>query len=86
MRLYLCDIAVERARLALAHREAFAPLSGLLDGSPPKPQPPDEVWRTKLHDEAASQLAIAADYIEELAELQAVLCGERSFASLPPRV
>jgi hypothetical protein len=47
-----------------------------------------------LHEEAAKQLAVAADYIEtcgyhrrdeELAELRAVLRGERTFASLLPR-
>jgi hypothetical protein len=41
MRLYLCDIALERARLALAQFEAFAPLNGLVDPSPPPPAPPD---------------------------------------------
>lgn len=49
----------------------------------------------KLKDEAAKQIKIAADYIqscgyhrrdEELAELQAVLRGEKKFAELPPRV
>jgi hypothetical protein len=48
-----------------------------------------------LRDEAAKQLVIAADYIEkcgyhrrddQLAELQAVLKGERTFADLPPWV
>ena len=34
MRLFLCDIALERARLALARREAFAPLSGLAGAQP----------------------------------------------------
>ncbi len=34
MRLYLCDCALERARLALARREAFAPLNGLVEPSP----------------------------------------------------
>ena len=29
MRLYLCDMALERARLAFARGEAFAPLNGL---------------------------------------------------------
>jgi hypothetical protein len=95
MRLYLCDMALERARLALARSEAFAPLNGLIDDSPPKPERPSDSERKNLHDEAAKQLAIAADYItkcgyhrrdEELAELQAVLCGERTFADLPPRV
>ena len=48
-----------------------------------------------LNSDAEKQLKIAADYIEkcgyhkrdeELAELQAVLRGERKFADLPPRV
>jgi hypothetical protein len=95
MRLHLCDMALERARLAFAKSEAFAPLNGLIDDSPPKPERPGEAERKSLHDEAAKQLATAADYIktcgyhrrdEELAELQAVLRGERTFADLPPRV
>jgi hypothetical protein len=95
MRLYLCDLALEQARLVLARCEAFAPLNGLVDDSPPKPELPDPVERDQLQSEAAEQLRIAADYIQtcgyhrrhdELAELQRVLRGERSFASLPPRV
>ena len=95
MRLYLCDITIERARLACAKIEAFAPLNGLLVGDPPKPLVPDAAEAAQLKEEAANQLSIAADYIktcgyhrrdEELAELQAVLRGERKFADLPPRV
>jgi hypothetical protein len=95
MRLYLCDMALERARRAIARCEAFAPLNGLVDDSPPEPQPPDPAERDRLHEGATGQLRIAADYIEscgyhrrdeELAELQAVVRGEQSFASLPPRV
>jgi hypothetical protein len=95
MRLYLCDMALEWARLALAQCEAFAPLNGLVDDTPPKPEPPGPAERGQLLAEAAQQLRIAAEYIEscgyhrrdeELAELQAVLRGERSFASLPPHV
>jgi hypothetical protein len=95
MRLYLCDMAIERTRLAFARIEAFAPLNGLLENSPPKPEPPSEAERKNLRDEAAKQLSIAADYIskcgyhrrdEELAELQDVLAGQRRFADLPPRV
>jgi hypothetical protein len=49
----------------------------------------------RLKDEAAKQIATAADYIDtcgyhrrdaELAELQAVRDGKRKFADLPPRV
>jgi tetratricopeptide (TPR) repeat protein len=95
MRLYLCDMALERARLAFAQIEAFAPLNGLIEDSPPKPVQPSEGERKGLREEAAKQLVIAADYIEkcdyhrrddEIAELQAVLRGERTFASLSPRV
>ncbi len=95
MRLYLCDIALERARLAFARSEAFAPLNGLMDDSPPKPERPGAAERKQLQQEAENQLAIAADYIgkcgyrrrdAELAELQAVLKGEKTFAELPPRV
>lgn len=96
MKLHLCDLALERARLAFVRIEAFAPLNGLLEsGNPPKPVAPgaDEVARLK--DEAAEHLKTAEDYItscgyhrrdEELAELLAVLRGERRFADLPPRV
>ena len=41
MRLYWCDCALEDARLALARREAFAPLNGLVEQSPPPPVLPD---------------------------------------------
>ena len=41
MRLYWCDCALEGARLALARREAFAPLNGLVEPSPPPPVLPD---------------------------------------------
>jgi tetratricopeptide (TPR) repeat protein len=95
MKLYLCDMALERARLALAQVEAFAPLNGLLEDSPPPPVVPDAAGATRLKAEAARQVAIAADYIKTcgyhlrdtaLAELQAVLRGECRFADLPPRV
>jgi hypothetical protein len=95
MRLFLCDMALERARLSFARIEAFAPLNGMIDDSLPKPAWPGEAECKSLHDEAAKQLAIAADYIEmcgyhrrdeELAELQVVLRGERTFTDLPPRV
>ena len=95
MRLHLCDLTLERARLAFAQIEAFAPLNGMIDDSPRMPEVLSEAKRNSLHDEALKQLAVAADYIsscgyhrrdKELAELQAVLRGEMTFASLPPRV
>ena len=96
MRLYLCDMAIERARLAFARIEAFAPLNGMLEkDNPPKPTVPSTEEIAELKSEAEKQLKIAADYVEkcgyhrrdeELAELQAVLRGEKRFADLPPRV
>jgi tetratricopeptide (TPR) repeat protein len=96
MRLYLCDMALQRARLAFARIEAFAPLNGLLEkDNAPKPVVPSAERIADLKSETEKQLKIAADYIEtcsyhrrdeELAELQAVLRGERKFADLPPRV
>ncbi len=96
MRLYLCDVALERARLALARIEAFAPLNGLLEkDNAPKAAVPTADEAAELKSEAERELKIAADYIEtcgyhrrdeELAELQAVLRGEKKFADLPARV
>jgi tetratricopeptide (TPR) repeat protein len=96
MRLYLCDMALERTRLAFARIEAFAPLNGMLEkDNLPKPSVPSAERIAELKSEAEKQLKIAADYIEkcgyhrrdeELAELQAVLRGKKKFAELPPRV
>jgi hypothetical protein len=96
MRLFLCDMALERVRLAFAQIEAFAPLNGLLENdNPPKPTRPRAGEVAKLKVEASKQITIANEYIQtcgyhrrdgELTELQAVLRGERTFASLPPRV
>ena len=95
MRLFLCDLALERARLALARREAFAPLNGLVEGSPAAPAPPDAAEAARLLEEARAQLAIASKLVaecgyhtrdEEVAELEAVLKGERRFADLPVHV
>jgi tetratricopeptide (TPR) repeat protein len=52
MRLYLCDCALERARLALARREAFAQLNGLVAPSPPPPALPDGAATAELSVEA----------------------------------
>jgi tetratricopeptide (TPR) repeat protein len=96
MKLHLCDLALERARLAFAKIEVFAPLNSMLEKeNPPKPEVPNTEEIAALKSEAEKQLKIAANYIEqcgyhrrdkELTELQAVLRGERKFADLPPRV
>ena len=96
MKLFLCDLALERARLAFAQIEAFAPLNGMLEkDNPPKPEVPSREKIAELKAEAEKQIKIADDYIqscgyhrrdEELAELKDVLVGKRTFASLPPRV
>lgn len=95
MRLFLCDLALERTRLACARIKAFAPLNGLLDDGPPEPVAPNAAMIEELKAEAESQLAIARELIaecgyhrrdEERDELAAVLAGARRFADLPPRV
>jgi hypothetical protein len=95
MRVHLCDLALERARLAFARKEPFAPLDGLIDGTLRNPAKPSEAERKGLCEEAAKQLAIAADHIEksgyhrrdeEFAELRALLKGGQTFGRLPPRV
>jgi hypothetical protein len=95
MRLFLCDMALERARLAFARVEAFAPLNGLVDASPPKPALPDAAEAARLGEVARANLDEARKLIEscgyhrrdeELAELQDVLAGKSRFAELPPRV
>jgi hypothetical protein len=94
MRLYWCDCALERARLELAQREAFAPLAGLVERSPP-PLLPDPDTEAALKEEARKELDVARKLIvecgyhrrdEELAELNEVVAGGRRFADLPPRV
>jgi hypothetical protein len=95
MRLYLCDCSLERARLALARLEAFAPLNGLVAPSPSPPAPPDAAAAAGLREEARDQLDVARKLVaecgyhrrdQELAELDAVLAGRRRFADLPLRV
>lgn len=95
MRLHLCDMALEAARLAFARIEAFAPLNGLAGDSPPEPNLPDAAAIEGLKAEAGKRLAFASETITEcgyhkrdaeLAELDAILAGKRRFAALPPRV
>ena len=95
MRLYWCDCALEGARLALAQREVFAPLNGLVERSPPPPVLPDSDEAARLKEEARKELDVARKLIaecgyhrrdEELAELDEVVADRRRFADLPPRV
>jgi tetratricopeptide (TPR) repeat protein len=95
MRLFLCDLALERARLFFAQAEAFAPLSFAFKDAQNTPSTPGDQARAKLHADAAIELALAKKLVAdcgyhrrdtELAELQAVLRGERTFASLPIHV
>lgn len=95
MRLFLCDMALERSRLSFARIEAFAPLAGLIENGLPKPTAPDVTKTALLKQEASKNLGDARKLIaecgyhrrdEELAELEAVLRGEKKFADLPPRV
>lgn len=95
MSLILRDIAIEKTRLALAQIEVFAPLNGFIDNRITRPFVLAAEEVTQLTAEAAQNLAKATERIDsygyyrrdaELAELRAVLRGERTFASLPPRV
>jgi hypothetical protein len=95
MRLYWCDCALEGARLALARREAVAPLAGLVERSPPPPVRPEAAAVASLNEGARKELDVARKLVaecgyhrrdEELAELDAVIAGARRFADLPPRV
>ena len=95
MRLFLCDCALERARVALARLEAFAPLNGFVEFSPPPPALPYAAAAARLSDEARKELDAARELIaecgyhrrdDELAELDDVVAGRRRFADLPPRV
>ncbi|MGB9365407.1 MAG: toll/interleukin-1 receptor domain-containing protein [Xanthobacteraceae bacterium] len=96
MRLFLCDMAIERARIAFAQIEAFAPLNGMLEkDNPPPPKELNDDQKAKLKAEAEKQIEEAHKLIkqcgyhrrdEELAELKDVFAGKRTFASLPPRV
>jgi tetratricopeptide (TPR) repeat protein len=59
MRLYWCDSAFAGVRLALAQREAFAPLNGLFEPTPPPPILPDPDTAAALREEAREQLDVA---------------------------
>jgi hypothetical protein len=89
MRLHLCDMHLERCRLALAERDGFAPLSP----SPP-PAAAGEA-RDRLTQTAREELDKAAALIKECGyhkrdaerdELYEVLAGKRLFRDLPIHV
>ena len=95
MRLFLCDMALERARLAFARLEAFAPLNGLVDASPPPPALPDDAEAARLGEEARARTRRGAQADRRVrlpparrgtGELDDVVAGRRRFADLPPRV
>jgi hypothetical protein len=78
----------------LAQIEAFAPLNGLVESSPPLPASPEAATAAGLREEARRELDIARKLIadcgyhrrdEELSELDVVVAGRRRFADLPPR-
>ena len=57
MRLYWCDCALEGARLAITRLEAFAPLNGLVEPSPPRPVLPDANAAASLNEDGAHAIA-----------------------------
>jgi len=88
-------MALERARLAYAQIEAWAPLNGLIDNQRHELKPLGEAnVRPRTKKRLPSSL-FANSCIEkfnyhrrdaELAELYSVMRGERTFSSLAPRV
>jgi tetratricopeptide (TPR) repeat protein len=95
MRLFMCDMRLERVRLCFARIEAFAPLTGVLDHDRPgEPAAPSVSEAVRLREAARLNLVEARKLIadcgyhkrdEELAQLETVLAGSRRFAELPPR-
>jgi hypothetical protein len=65
MRLFLCDSALERARVAVARLEGFAPLNGLVAPSPPPPAPPKAAAAARLKKVARKELDAARKLIAE---------------------
>ncbi|MFZ0208305.1 MAG: hypothetical protein WAL59_19740 [Roseiarcus sp.] len=90
-----CGLSFAISSARPARREAFAPLNGLVEATAPAPAPPDAAEAARLLEEARAQVAIARKLVaecgyhkrdEEVAELEAVLRGERRFADLPAHV
>ena len=94
MRLFLCDLALERARLAFARLEAFAPLNGLVDDSPPKPGLANDAEAARLTRKrgptsprrASSSPIAATTGATKSWPSWRTSPPHRRFADLPPRV
>jgi tetratricopeptide (TPR) repeat protein len=95
LRLFLCDMYLERARVAFARVEGFSPLNELGNNNPSIQTEPDAVEAERLREHATLNLNQARKLIqecgyhrrdEEVSELEAVLARQRKFADLPPRV
>jgi hypothetical protein len=95
MRLFLCDMALENARLAWARIEGFAPLKPFLSVELLEVAKAEPNEAARLRQEAAASLAQARGLIakcgyhlrdEEAVELETVAAGSQLLADLPPRV
>jgi tetratricopeptide (TPR) repeat protein len=86
MRLHLCDMALERARLAFADIEAFAPLNGLIDESPPQPAAARRRGERKARGGGAGEprQGARADRKLRLPPARRGACRTRSRARRPP--
>jgi tetratricopeptide (TPR) repeat protein len=94
--LYLCAVTIERARLALAQSEAFAPLGWVSEHRQgPAPMLPGAVEITRFGAEAAGEVIKATKIIEqygykkrreELLDLESVLSGRRRYSALPSTI
>lgn len=95
MKLHLCDAALQRVRLAFARIEGFAPLNCPINEGSSNLLAANHAEAIKVREVAEKNLIEARGLInecsyhrrdKELAELEAVMRGERKFADLPPRV
>ena len=95
MRLYLCDCALERARLALGAARSLRAAERPRRAEPAAARSARRRRGGRLREEARKELDAARKLIaecgyhrrdEELSELDDVVAGRRRFADLPPRV
>ncbi|MGA7807005.1 MAG: ATP-binding protein [Bradyrhizobium sp.] len=95
MRLFLCDMELEKARLAWARIEGVAPLRPFFSGELLETAMAEPGEAARLKRELAKSLARARGLIaecgyhlrdEEVTELDAVATGSLRFVDLPPRV